>query len=198
MLFLSLFFYLLPLVLEASAREEETDWDAGALAYGFLVSLSSSLRLFSCFAVLFPPGSKMEAMACCSSPRFLSFFLWFWKLALEKRKPIVMLVLSAMGFLFPCFSPILLCFLPVLLSVFPPVFLCSTPLLFSSFSSVPSLSVSLFCLLPCSPFPPLSVLCSSVHQSMSGIMGKKSWCRGPRFAANFLLNRLHPLKRGRR
>jgi hypothetical protein len=39
---------------------------------------------------------------------------------------------------------------------------------------------------------------SSVHQSMSGIMGKKSWCRGPRFAANFLLNRLHPLKRGRR
>jgi len=37
-----------------------------------------------------------------------------------------------------------------------------------------------------------------VHQSMSWIMGKKSWCRGPRFAANFLLNRLHPLKRGRR
>jgi len=33
---------------------------------------------------------------------FLSFFLWFWMLALEKRKPTVMLVLSSVGFLFPC------------------------------------------------------------------------------------------------
>jgi len=33
---------------------------------------------------------------------FLSFFLWFWMLALEKRKPTVMLVLSSVGSLFPC------------------------------------------------------------------------------------------------
>ena len=46
--------------------------------------------------------SKMEVMACCSSLHFLSFFLWFWKPALEKKKPIVMLVLSSVGFLFPC------------------------------------------------------------------------------------------------
>jgi len=30
-----------------------------------------------------------------------SFFLWFWKSAMEKKKP-VMLMLSSVGFLFPC------------------------------------------------------------------------------------------------
>ena len=50
----------------------------------------------------------MKAMACCSSLRFLSFFLWFWKPAPEKKKPIVMLVLSSVGFLFPC-PPLCLC-----------------------------------------------------------------------------------------
>jgi len=33
---------------------------------------------------------------------FLSFFLWFWMLALEKRKLTVMLVLLSVGSLFPC------------------------------------------------------------------------------------------------
>ncbi|KAJ7001362.1 hypothetical protein NC653_011707 [Populus alba x Populus x berolinensis] len=50
----------------------------------------------------------MKAMACCSSRRFLSFFLWFWKPTPEKKKPIVMLVLSSVGFLFPC-PPLCLC-----------------------------------------------------------------------------------------
>jgi len=47
-------------------------------------------------------------MACCSSLHFLSFFLWFWKPASEKKKPIVMLVLSSVGFLFPR-PPLCLC-----------------------------------------------------------------------------------------
>jgi len=46
-LFLSSFFKLLPLVLEAGAGEEEADCDAGAFVCGFLISLSSSLPLFS-------------------------------------------------------------------------------------------------------------------------------------------------------
>jgi len=53
------------------------------------------------------PGSRMKAMACCSSRRFLNFFLWFWKPAPEKKKPIMMLVLSSVGFLFPCPPPCL-------------------------------------------------------------------------------------------
>ena len=39
---------------------------------------------------------------------FFSFFLWFWKPASEKKKPIVMLVLLSVGFLFPC-PPLCLC-----------------------------------------------------------------------------------------
>jgi hypothetical protein len=53
-LFLSSFFRLLPLVLEAGAGEEEADCDAGSFVCGFLISLSSSLRPFPWFAVLSP------------------------------------------------------------------------------------------------------------------------------------------------
>ncbi|KAJ6993679.1 hypothetical protein NC653_016728 [Populus alba x Populus x berolinensis] len=55
----------------------------------------------------------MKAMACCSSLHFLSFFLWFWKPALKKKKPIVMLGLSSVGFLFPC-PPLCIPFLVLL------------------------------------------------------------------------------------
>jgi len=46
-LFLYLFFKLLPLVLEAGVGEEKADCDAGAFFCGFFISLSSSLPLFS-------------------------------------------------------------------------------------------------------------------------------------------------------
>jgi hypothetical protein len=117
-------------------------------------------------------------------------------------------------------GPIPLCsasqFLPVLPLSFLPI-LPSVRLRCSKSSSVPGLFSSAPPLCSCfqCSFPPLFPPClcsalpfiepehaektrSSVHQSMSRIMGKKSWCRGPRFAAYFLLNRLHPLKRGRR
>jgi hypothetical protein len=46
-LFLSSFFKLIPLVLEAGTGEEKVDCYAGAFICGFLISLSSSLPLFS-------------------------------------------------------------------------------------------------------------------------------------------------------
>ena len=56
----------------------------------------------------FPFCRRSLLSAAHSSPIFFSFFLWFWKLVLEKRKSVVMLVLSSVGFLFPC-PPLCLC-----------------------------------------------------------------------------------------
>ena len=70
-LFLSSFFKLLPLVLEAGAGEEETDCDAGALGYGFLVSLFFPyLALFSpCLALCFS-----SSFSLFDSPFVFQFF----------------------------------------------------------------------------------------------------------------------------
>jgi len=56
----------------------------------------------------FPFCRRSLLSAAHSSPIFFSFFLWFWKLVLEKRKSVVMLVLSSVSFLFPC-PPLCLC-----------------------------------------------------------------------------------------
>jgi predicted alpha-1,6-mannanase (GH76 family) len=59
-LFLSLFFKLLPLVLEAGAGEEEANCDVDAFVCRFLISLSSSLPLFS------KKERKKRSGSCCS------------------------------------------------------------------------------------------------------------------------------------
>jgi len=69
---LFVFFKLLPLVLDVGAGEEEADCDAGAFFCGFLVSLSSSLRPFTCFAVLFPVFLSLSLSICPGLPLRLS------------------------------------------------------------------------------------------------------------------------------
>jgi len=52
---------------------------------------------------------RVLAVSCSFlSSLFFSFFLWFWKLVLEKRKSVVILLFSSVGFLFPC-PPLCLC-----------------------------------------------------------------------------------------
>jgi len=63
-LFLSSFFKLLPLVLEAGAGEEEADCDAGAFVCGFLISLSSSLRPFPCYPLSFSVSLSLYILGC--------------------------------------------------------------------------------------------------------------------------------------
>jgi len=107
--------------------------------------------VFFCFCLL-PPSRFCSLIffrfLACSS---LSVFWVLFEFCLNSRtKPKLGLALCFLSFVHSAgsFSPWFL-LPPVLPLSFPPVL----PLLFSSFSSVPSLSVSLFCLLPCSRSP---------------------------------------------
>ena len=128
------------------------------------------VRFFFVSASFPPPGFAplffFRFLACSS----LSVFWVLFEFCLNSRtKPKLGLALCFLSFVHSAgsFSPWFL-LPPVLPLSFPPFL----PLLFSSFSSVPSLSVSLFCLLPCSRSPSNQPPFFGAHSFIQGQAGQ--------------------------